>query len=307
MRYLISCPCYTTITMPPSVAAQGPPKSIFPEDVERAINDVLLSEARDMCGTMARVASRFYAWTKPIAFHTVVVRRHNNWTRRISDLLLPNVRFIRVLAIDLRGTREGLSDEELSHIRQLLEASVQHVRHLAVVWSIWARLHHECGALQLGSLYLIWDGAAHIPLPSLKHLQYPTALKDLTVYAPDNIRTPRAFRPWGELYVPATEHCPNLVYVTYAADRTPIPTVASLCDEAPHLKGTMFVLVNISEQYVNEDTEDALVKDDKEMYPNFSTAYLRFSSQVLGQWLEKMEGRPSVLEHPPPRSVDDGE
>jgi len=37
-------------------------KPAFPEDIERAINQALLDDARDMCGTMSLVACRFYAW-----------------------------------------------------------------------------------------------------------------------------------------------------------------------------------------------------------------------------------------------------
>ncbi|KAJ7670230.1 hypothetical protein B0H17DRAFT_1086127 [Mycena rosella] len=278
----------------------GPPPR-FPEDIERAINDALLHDARDMCGTMSLVASRFYAWTKPITFRTVVVRRHDDWTKRISNLLLPNAGFIRALAIDLPSPR--LSDDELSHIRQLLEAS-QRVRHLAVGWNVWARFYPECGSLQLESLYLIWDRAHPASPPSLKHLQHPAELKDLTIYAPPDPRNPTPFRPWGELFLPATAHCPNLAYVTYAADRTPVPTVGSLCEDLSNLQGAMFVLVDIPDKFVNEESEDELLKDDKEAYPNFSTAYLCHSSQVLGEWLAKIEGRPSVLEHPPPHAVE---
>ncbi|KAJ6597031.1 hypothetical protein DFH09DRAFT_109596 [Mycena vulgaris] len=289
--------------MPASSSVAASPKPTFPEDIEQAINDVLLKDARDMCGTMSLVASRFHAWTKPITFRSVVVHRHNNWTTRISDLLLPNASFIRVLAIDLPFTRGQLSDEELSHIRRLLEASGR-VRHLAVTWNIWAHFHLECGFLQLESLYLIWDKFHPISPPSLKHLQHPSTLKDLTVYAPPDLHNPTPFRPWGDLFLPETDHCPNLAYVTYAADRTPIPTVGTLCEDLPGLKGAMFVLVDMPEKYMNEEEEDEMVKDDKALYANFSTAYARFSRQLLGEWLAKIEGRRSVLEHPPPHAVE---
>lgn len=244
--------------------------------------------------------------TKPTTFRTVIVRRNDNWTKRISELLLPNASFIRTLAIDLPLTRGHLSDEELSHLRRLLEAS-ERVTHLAVVWNIWAHFPRECGALKLESLYLIWDRAHQISPPSLKNLQHPAALKQLTVYAPPDLRNATPFRPWGELYLPGTAHCVDLDYVTYAADRTPIPTVGSLCEDAPGIKGAMFVLVDIPEEYVTEDAEDELLKEDREVYPNFSTAYVRFSSQVLGEWLAKIEGRRSVLEHQPPRSAGGSE
>ncbi|KAJ7208015.1 hypothetical protein GGX14DRAFT_567314 [Mycena pura] len=281
---------------------QGTPKPAFSEDVERAINNVLLNDdARDMRGTMSLVASRFHAWTKPITFHTVVVRQHNDWTGRINDLLLPNASFIRVLALNLPSIGGPLSDDELSHIRLLLEASTQ-TRHLAVSWNVWARLHLECGSLPLESLYLIWDKFHPTSPPSLKHLQHLAKLTDLTIYAPPDPRNPTPFRPWGEFFLPSTAHLTNLTYVTYAADRTPIPTIGSLCED---VKGAMFVLVDTPEQYVNEESEDDLIKDDSEAYPNFSTTYLRYSSQVLGEWVAKVEGRKSLLEHPPPRAVGD--
>ncbi|KAJ6562765.1 hypothetical protein DFH09DRAFT_489463 [Mycena vulgaris] len=277
------------------------PASTFPEDIERAITDVLLDDARDMRGTMSLVASRFHVWTKPITFRTAVVRQHKDWTKRISDLLLPNASFIRVLAINLPGTGGKLSEEELSHIQRLLEAS-DGVNHLAVGWYIWAHFRRECGSLQLRSLYLIWDRAYGILPPSLDNLEHPTQLKDLTVYAPHDLKYMALWRSWGELYIPETARCTNLAYVTYAADR-PIHTVGSLYQEIPHIQGVMFVLVDIPGEYPNEEEELAITKLDKKMYPNFSTAYLRFSGYLLAEWVAKMEGGPSVLEHPPPRAV----
>ncbi|KAF8217687.1 hypothetical protein K438DRAFT_1795490 [Mycena galopus ATCC 62051] len=276
------------------------PKPIFPEDVERTINNALLSDDRDMCGTMALVSSRFYTWTKAIIFRTVVVRRHNSdWTKRISHFLLPNANLIHTLALDLPYILGEISTEELSLIRALLAAS-DRVRHLAVTWKIWAQLHRECGALQLESLYLMWDKNHPSSPPSLAHLQHPAALKDLTVYAPPDLRNLTPFRGIGDLYLPNTARCANLAYVTYAADRTPIPTIGSLCEDIPTLRSAMFVLVDIPEKFT--DTEDDLITEDKEVYPNFSTAYVRFSRQVLGEWLAKIEGKPSVLAHPPPRA-----
>ncbi|KAJ7751422.1 hypothetical protein B0H16DRAFT_830961 [Mycena metata] len=272
-------------------------KPVFPEDIERAIIQVLLDDARDMCGTMSLVASRFYGWTKPIMFRTVVVRRHNDWTKRIDDLLLPNASFIRCLAIPGQ-----LSGAELSHVRRLLESARQ-VLHFAVTWSLWAQLQRECGALGLESLYLIWDGASHVPFPSLKHLQRPSALRDLTIFAPADLHNLTSFRTWGELYLPDTAHCTSLAYVTYAADRYTNPTVGSLCEDIPSLQGAMFVLVNIPEEIVNGG-EDEMITDDVAVYSRFSTAYLPRASQVVGEWVAKMEGRPSVLVHPPPHAVE---
>ncbi|KAJ6456561.1 hypothetical protein C8R47DRAFT_1165361 [Mycena vitilis] len=280
-------------------------KPKFPEAVERTINDALLNDDKEMCGTMSLLASRFHTWTKPVTFQTVVVRRHDNWTRRIIELLLPNASIIRTLAIDMPLAQGGpISDDELSHLRALIEAS-DGIRHLAVVWSIWARLNREFGSLRLESLYLIWDRTHPATPPSLTHLQHSAALTDLAVYAPPDISNPTPFRPWGELYLPDTARCVNLSYVVYAADRTPIPTVGSLCEDIPGLKAAMFVLVDIPEKYA--DSEDDMVTEDKEVYPNFSTAYVRYSHQVLDQWLAKMEGRDNVLDHPPPHAVREEE
>ncbi|KAJ7927082.1 hypothetical protein B0H13DRAFT_1861622 [Mycena leptocephala] len=90
--------------------------------------------------------------------------------------------------------------------------------------------------------------------PSLKHLQHPAALKDLTVYAPPDLRNATPFRPRGQLYLPDTASYVNLAYVTHAADRTPIATVGSLCEDIPNIQVAMLVLVDIPEEYV--DAED---------------------------------------------------
>ncbi|KAF9041978.1 hypothetical protein BDZ89DRAFT_1060024, partial [Hymenopellis radicata] len=272
----------------------SPTERRFPEDIERAINDALLKDldARDMRATMSLVAFRFHEWTKRIVFSTVVIRRRNNWTQRISELLVPNASSIRILALNLRSIEGTLSDYELSHIRRLLEAA-EGVRHLAVRWNLWARLSREFGSLQLKSLYLIWDGTHPARAPSLKDLQHPALLTDLTIYAPPDPENPTPFRSIGELFLPRTDHCTKLAYVTYAADRMPIPSVGWLCDIIPTLSGAMYVLVDIPAKYLDEEEEDELVKDDKEMFLNFSTAYLPFSSQVLGEWVAKVEGRPA--------------
>ncbi|KAJ6553150.1 hypothetical protein B0H19DRAFT_1263554 [Mycena capillaripes] len=128
------------------------PELALPEDIERAITEMLLSETRDMCGTVSLVASRFNTWSKPFKFRTVIVRQRKSWMKRISRVLLPNAHFIRVLAVDLPSERGQLPEKESFHIQRLLDAST-HVSHLAVVWHIWAHLPRECGALQLESLY----------------------------------------------------------------------------------------------------------------------------------------------------------
>ncbi|KAJ7477446.1 hypothetical protein FB451DRAFT_1172998 [Mycena latifolia] len=263
-------------------------EAVFPEDIERAINEVLLNDTREMCGTMSLVASRFRTWAKPIAFRTVSVRRHNNWTQRIGDCLLSNASFIRILVLDLdlpftegRG-RGQLPEEELSLIRRLLEASGR-VRHLAVTWNIWAHLPRECGALRLSGLYLIWDRGFHIYAhgPSLHNLQYPAALEDLTVYAPADLRNPMPFRTIGRCFLPVTRQCVNLAYVTYAADRMPCPGVEDF-----DLRGAMLVLVGMTEPHEQTATE---IKTIRDRYPNFSA--------VLVEWVAKMEGRESLLDH----------
>ena len=235
--------------------------------------------------------------TKPITFRTVIVSPHNDRTQRINDLLIPNASFIRCLVI-----QGPLSDAELPHVRRLLESARQ-VLHLAVTWSLWAQLPRECGALALESLYLIWDGASKRS-PSLKHLNRPSALRDLTIFAPADLHNLTAFRPWGELYLPDTTHCTTLAYITYAADRYTSPTVGSLCEDISSLQGAMFVLVNIPEHIMKEGNEDEMITDDMTVYSCFSTAYLPRASQVLGEWVAKMEGRASVLVHPPPHAVE---
>ncbi|KAJ7725225.1 hypothetical protein DFH07DRAFT_783058 [Mycena maculata] len=243
----------------------------FPEDIERTINEVVLNDTRDMCGTMSLVASRFHAWTKPIMFHTVIVRPRKNSLQRISESLLPNTNLIRILVLDLDP---GLSAEESSYIRRLLECSHQ-VRHLAVTWNIWVEFERECGALQLQSLYLFWDGDTDSPRPFLRHLQYPSALKDFTVYAPDRLGRPGARFREPFFYLP--------------------PMTQDF-----HLRTVMFVHVDVEEEECV--TLVKVIRQQMQQNPNFSTAYLRFSSQVLVEWVAKMEGRPSMLQHPPPRT-----
>ncbi|KAJ7088481.1 hypothetical protein B0H15DRAFT_1022485 [Mycena belliarum] len=279
------------------------PQSL-PEDIERTITELLLYDAKDMCGTMALVASRFNAWTKPVAFGTSVVRVHDNWTARLSEVLLPNARFIQRLAIMVpfeRTDRSRLPDDEVAHIERLLEAST-HVRHLAVLWSVWARLPQQCGSMHLKSLYLKWDWFCRVPPPSLNNLQYPGDLEDLTVYAPADHMNPASCPLLGTLYVPNVAHCTRLAYVTYAAN-TPTGMLVSFCEE-PKIKGVMFVLVDIPEELLTEDKDDGMWRNDEKEWPNFSAVYLRYTYQVLAEWLAKMEGRPSALDHPPPHYVE---
>ncbi|KAJ7734490.1 hypothetical protein DFH07DRAFT_844815 [Mycena maculata] len=279
----------------------------FPEDIERTINEMVLNDMRDMCGTMSLVASRFHAWTKPIMFHTVIVRRQKNWLQGISQSLLPNASLIRILVLDLPFTeRRGrrLSFKEASHIRRVLVASDQ-VRHLAVTWNIWAQFERKCGALQLESLYLIWDRVVDSEDPSLDRLQHPSALKDLTVYAPHRLGEGGRKSWWrpGALCLPSTAHCANLAYVTYASESKPILDIGDF-----YLRRARFVLVDTEEKFATAAAEytTARIRRDTAKNPNFSVTYLRFSSQVLVEWVAKMEGRPSVLQHPPPLTAGNG-
>ncbi|KAJ7174466.1 hypothetical protein C8R46DRAFT_1252014 [Mycena filopes] len=273
----------------------------FPEDLERQICEVLLNDTRDMRGVMSLVASRFNIWTKPIKFHTVVVRRHNDWMQRLDDCILPNAGLIRALVLDLSFSKDDrrclFSNEELSSIRRLLGAS-EGVTHLAVTWNIWAYLERECGALRLQSLYLIWDDALlDVNPPQLGGLQHPAALEDITIFAPLSLDPHYSGWHRPEDYLPHAWHCTNLAYVTYAA----VCVAHGWID--PRLKG--YLAVAVGERTVNEtlkEEEHFSIKYDKEHHPNFATLYLRTWNDVLREWLNKAEGRESLLEHPPPRT-----
>ncbi|KAJ7656000.1 hypothetical protein DFH06DRAFT_1411676 [Mycena polygramma] len=294
----------------PSTTGFGPAdlttEPAFPEDIERAITETLLDDGWEMCSTMSLVAARFYLWTKPIRFRTVIVhRRHKNWLKQIRKHLLPNARFIHVLALDLLLKNGELLDVELWCIQQLLEGA-SCVKHLAIGWRLWARLERKCGALRLRSIYFMWDGAwpyprpSVMPPPSLQSLQHPIALKDITVQAPADLDDPVAFYT-GRIYLPATRHCPNLVYVTYLADRIPV-TLASLCENTQRA-AVRFVGVGVPKESVDGRTK-MRIKAEKERYPNLSTAYISHASQVLGEWVGKSEGRRSVLRHPALRAAE---
>ncbi|KAJ7608716.1 hypothetical protein FB45DRAFT_1128459 [Roridomyces roridus] len=265
---------------------------IFPEDVERLIHEAVMNNSREMRGTMALVASKFHAWTKPFLYHTVVILSKDNWPQRVHEFLIPNASFIRTLALSAPLAE---FQDEISHIHALVEAALG-VRSLAVPWRIWARLHREFGFLQLKNIYLIWDYNA-TSVPTLNSLRHPSALKQLTIYAPADLRNPLiSFRPWGELYLPDTSRCTNLEYVAYAADRTPVPSIGYLCEDIPSLKAAVFVLVNVPEPRQGE--EDGLVMEDKEVYPNFSTVWIERSGMVFWEWLARAEGRESLLDPP---------
>ncbi|KAJ7695792.1 hypothetical protein B0H17DRAFT_1329558 [Mycena rosella] len=239
----------------------------FPEDIERVIIDVLLMP--ETCvPRMSLVDFMLVDRKKPACFHSVVIRQtHTDWATRIRDLFLPNARFIR-----------------LSHIRRLLEAS-DRVRRLAVDWNLWARFHVECDTLLLDSLYLIWDRVVPIRTPSLENLQHPATLADLTVYTPRDSAL-REVRFYAEDF--------------FSFPHRPFNDV---CAQLPHLKGAMSV--EVAPWALKEELEeDSLFWNAKKLHANFSTAYLCTPSSALGEWLAKMEGRLSVLEHPPPRAVE---
>ncbi|KAJ7075290.1 hypothetical protein B0H15DRAFT_867287 [Mycena belliarum] len=280
-------------------ASPGPPaQPAFPEDIERIINDMLLSDAREMSGTMSLVAPRFHAWTRPATYRTIVIRRCDDWIHCVKEFLLPNAGLIRCLAIPLT-----LSDEEHDPIRALLNAT-HGVEHLAVSWTLWTQLPKECGALRLASLYLSWDLAA-AAAPTLAHLQHPTLLTDLAIYAPPVLNNLTPFHP-ATLYVPDLAHCTRLSYVTYAAKAYPVigRTVGNLCEEVPDLRGAMFVWVNIPEACLREEsTETMWIEGDLEDYAQFSMAHLEHAHQLLGEWIAKVEGRTSALTHPPPHNL----
>ncbi|KAJ7174462.1 hypothetical protein C8R46DRAFT_1189256 [Mycena filopes] len=277
----------------------------FPEDLERVICEILLDDARDMRGAMSLVASRFNvcSWvicrTKPIKFHTVVIRGHDNWTQRLDDCILPNAGLIRALVLNLprseKSARCRFSDEELSSLRRLLSAS-EGVRHLAVTWNIWAYLEPECGALGLQSLCLIWDDLLIVRPPQLAELQHPAALEDITMFAPLSLR-PR-WRTWARLedyYLPDTRHCTNLAYVTYAT-----ASIGPWTGDQ-RLKGYMAVAVGERTLYAVQREGTYLTVRRKEGHPNYATLCVRTWDEVLREWLNKVEGRESLLEHSPPR------
>ncbi|KAJ7100968.1 hypothetical protein B0H15DRAFT_796626 [Mycena belliarum] len=238
---------------------------------------------------MSLVAARFHSWTKPLAFRTVRIHRSNNWTQRINNWLLPNADFIRTLVLDLPLTQDGYRSEvpaeELAILRALLEAAGG-VRHLAVTWNIWAYLQSECSALQLRRLYLIWDGAYKISAPSLKSLQYPDALVDLTFCAPTGLEYEELWYPLGEYLLPAIGHCANLAYATYAANSIPDGFVSL------GVKGAMIVLLGRTEPY-EHDTSYMKYR----AYPHCSVVCVQNRYQVLEEWVAKMEGRESLLDH----------
>ncbi|KAJ7165962.1 hypothetical protein C8R46DRAFT_1192453 [Mycena filopes] len=292
---------------------------MFPEDLEREICEILLDDVREMGGTISLVASRFNAWTKPIKFHTVVVRRHDNWMQRMNECLLPNSAFIRVLVLDLPFNRRValdpmkwsdvrrfnkdrarcvFSDEELTSIRRLLSAAAN-VRHLAVTWNIWAYLEEECGTLRLQSLYLIWDRAfldieTDVEAPELNKLQHPAALEDITMFAPASLDPQYSGWHWPGCYLPDMARCANLAYVTYAASFVIFPS------RPERFKGYMSVAVSEREVDITEEEEDFRMQG----HANFATLHMRTLSEVLREWLNKVEGRESMLEHPPPRMQD---
>ncbi|KAH8824629.1 hypothetical protein DL96DRAFT_1818313 [Flagelloscypha sp. PMI_526] len=282
------------------------PNSILPEDIEEEINAILLHNVPSMSGTMSLVASRFHTWSKPVQFHTIVIRRQKGWTSRVQELV-HFAPFIRVLAFNLFNVHGDLNEEDIDAVRLLISACTETVKHLALTWMIWSGCQSEINRLHLKSLYIFWDWASGPQIPSLVNLQYPEELKDLTMFSPAYVDNFTAFHYEGALYLPDIKRCTNLEYVTYAADRYTSPTVGSLCEDYPNLKGVMFLLVNIPKEHLNEDKELDLWEDEKYAYANFSSAYLPRSAGILSEWVAKIEGRESVLVHPPPHELEDME
>ncbi|KAJ6517318.1 hypothetical protein C8R47DRAFT_1063006 [Mycena vitilis] len=272
----------------------APRSSTLPEDLERLINEVVLKDSRDMCATMSLVASRFYFWTKPFQIHTVVIHQRDDWIQRVSDYFLPNASAIRTLVLNLPYkhiyTRE-IPANELSLLRGLLEASGG-VRHLAVTWNIWAELSTQSGALHVESLYLIWDGEFDADFPSLDHLQHPTALKDLTVYGPPSDREHVRFQIDVECFLPSTMGCDNLAYITYVAHR--VPPIGLRYPE-----GKSAMLVRLHRTELSGSDRGQIRRIEERGHQHFSTVCVFDDSQVLIEWVTKVEGRQSVLNHLP--------
>ncbi|KAJ7174479.1 hypothetical protein C8R46DRAFT_90671 [Mycena filopes] len=219
--------------------------------------------------------------------------------QRLDDCILPNAGLIRVLVLNLprseNTVRCSFSDEELSSIRRLLGAS-KGVRRLAATWNIWAYLEPECGALRLQSLCLIWDHAfLDVKTPQLAELQHPAALEDITMFAPLSLDPHWSGWRLPGTYLPNTRHCTNLTYVTYAA------TCVVVTWKVRNLKGYMAVAVGERTVDDIQRGEGWLTLRRKESDPNFSTLYMRTWKEVFREWLNKAEGRESLLEHPPPR------
>ncbi|KAH8822386.1 hypothetical protein DL96DRAFT_1714709 [Flagelloscypha sp. PMI_526] len=276
--------------------------TIFPNDLEREINAILLHDAPSMSGTMSLVARRFHTWTKPIQFHTMVIQRRGAWTNRVQELVR-FAPFIRVLAFNFFKAQGKLNEEEVKAIRLLILACTETVKHLASTWTVWFHCQNEIGRIHLESLFLYWDWGCGPKFPSLDNLQHPEVLKDLIMFSPGFVENPRAFRSLGIRYLPNIKKCTNLRYVTYAADRKTLPTVSRLCGDHPHLRGVMFLLVNIREELWGEDKQSDFYKNEKLTYANFSTAYLPTSMMILGEWTAKIEGKQSILVHPRPQEV----
>ncbi|KAJ7806904.1 hypothetical protein B0H13DRAFT_1929365 [Mycena leptocephala] len=213
--------------------------------------------------------------TNPIAFHTVVLRQHNDWMRRIRDSLLLSASFIRVLAIDLPFTCDDLSDEELSLIGQLLEIS-QGIRHFAVVRHI--------RTLQLESLYLMWDGFFGIPEPPWEN----QGLYDA--------RAIKSSQPMFSV----------VVFPVNLDRRLSQPLLLHLRILArPNPRRVMFVIVGPAEKSLDDSDEDSkqMIWAEDQTNANVYTLYLE-STELLVEWVAKGEGRRSALEHPPPRTLE---
>ncbi|KAJ7663326.1 hypothetical protein DFH06DRAFT_1128651 [Mycena polygramma] len=256
----------------------------LPQDIERVITEVLVNDHLDMAGTMSLVAARFRTWhsaarAKSETLRTVVIRHREHWTQRISDLFLPNAHLIQILVIDLPST---LSEEELLHIQRLLQGA-EKVKHLAVGWHIWEHFV-ECGFLQLESLCLIWDEARQMDSPHLGHLQHPSLLRNVTIYAPPRpISVDARNSAWAQFNLPATilDDFPNLASLTYAA-RNEVPDSWG-CEWDTEGK----TVVHTWTMGVRTASKGFKLAGEAE----FSTVYFDCSNEVLRDWLRRREGR----------------
>ncbi|KAJ7663323.1 hypothetical protein DFH06DRAFT_1324795 [Mycena polygramma] len=263
------------ITSPDLMTETTDPR--LPQDIERVITEVVLNDHSDMAGTMSLVAARFRTWAKSEALRTVVIRQREHWIQRISDLFLPNAHLIQILVIDLPST---LFEEELLHIQRLLQGA-EKVKHLAVGWHIWEHFV-ECGFLQLESLCLMWDETRQMVAPSLGHLQHPSALRDLTIYAPPRPTCIDARNPsWARFHLPVTlsEDFPDLGSLTYAA-RNEVPDSWG-CEWDTEGK----IVVHTWKMRLGTTCKAFKLAGEAE----FSTVYFHCSSEVLREWLRRRE------------------
>jgi hypothetical protein len=236
--------------------AAANPQPTLPEDLERAINEEVLIDTRDMCSTMSLVASRFHIWcvritvslrslyntaygqdkTDSISTPSSLAGRLTGCSESAAAYCRTRASFAYWSLICLSGkVMSGVGSQQKScqsfgNSSKLPEGGI----HLAVTWNIWAYLERQCGALRLEALYLMWDGALGIRPPSLYYLQQPAAVEDLTVFAPVDLRHPSMWRA-GKRYLPEWRQCVNLAYVAYVASRLTAQGLEDIKSKGPCL------------------------------------------------------------------------